>query len=172
VDRGSLLRCAGWRLQFLANGPSACCECVLAVPRSGFVGLGPGVPTTIHGPRERGQHDCDESDEGVRGRGLKAPRGSRMPTFVLPRGCGQCPLLRLLYWMAEAALSSVRFGSVGFLTTVRRNFGLCTCGLARRLWIAHWFIHAQHDMARAATRLAFYEEALKSRTTSNSETGS
>jgi len=28
-------------------------------------------------------------------------------------------------------------------------------------WIAYSFIQDQHDMARAATRLAFYEEALK-----------
>jgi 4-hydroxybenzoate polyprenyltransferase len=31
-------------------------------------------------------------------------------------------------------------------------------------WIAYSYIHDQHDMARAATRLAFYEEALKNQT--------
>lgn len=31
-------------------------------------------------------------------------------------------------------------------------------------WIAYAYLHDQHDMARAATRLTFYEEALKTQT--------
>ena len=41
-----------------------------------------------------------------------------MTSFVLP---DRVWTVRLLYWMAEAALSSLRLGSVGFLTTVRRT---------------------------------------------------
>jgi hypothetical protein len=36
-------------------------------------------------------------------------------------------------------------------------------------WISYSYVHDQHDMARAATRLAFYEEALRARASKKPE---
>jgi hypothetical protein len=52
---------------------------------------------------ERRQHDCGEFDKGA-GKVSEGSPGESDAAFVLPKRCGQCPDLPLLYWMAEAAL--------------------------------------------------------------------
>ncbi|MHC6231977.1 hypothetical protein ACX5I6_20810 [Arthrobacter sp. MMS24-T111] len=62
-----------------------------------------------------------------------------------------------------AALPLLVQGTASWVGPFTSALAIALVVLVAGFWIAYSFVHAQHEMARAATRLAFYEEALRAK---------
>ena len=76
----------GGGFKSLAGGSSACCEWVLAVPRSDCGGEWPDWPTPVHEPGERERHDCCEVDRELLHKRVQSGPKRGAAAFVLPKG--------------------------------------------------------------------------------------